>query len=228
MARVCAEVPGDNPDWQDLRERFGLGRAELQTFSTWFLDTPVLELSGRGVTLRLREPYSRGAKTEFVVKSWVADARRVPESWWSLKDFKCESNFYPGPILNDQCNLKTRTRLPKDISQLAVSQVLKGFSNDQKAFMEELAGVRALPPSIRLLGPLPSVKIEGTIEVDQWILPDGSRDTEISRKTLEAPETALSTLLESLKGSGFVVCPEQRGRTRRALESLLKIDQKGH
>jgi hypothetical protein len=222
--RICSELSGVNPSWDELRRRFELGRSELQTFSTWFLDTPTLELNDKGLTLRLREPLRSGEKTEFVVKSWVKDARRVLESWWDLEDFKCETNFYPGPIVNDQCDLKTRTRLPRSISELAVSQLLKGFSRDQKAFLHDLGGLQTLPSSLRLLGPLKSVKIKGAVEIDQWILPDGTRDTEISQKTLQTPEVTLLDLRERLRGSGFVLCPEQRGRTRRALEALQKHD----
>ena len=220
--RICSEVSGENPSWDELRRRFGLGRSELQTFSTWFLDTPTLEMNDKGLTLRLREPPRSGEKTEFVVKSWVKDARRVLESWWDLEDFKCESNFYPGPFVNDQCGLKTRTLLPRSISGLSVSQLLKGFSQDQKTFLQDLGVLQTLPSSLRLLGPLRSVKIEGAIEIDQWILPDGTRDTEISQKTLRSPEATLSDLRGKLEGSGFAVCPEQRGRTRRALAELLK------
>jgi hypothetical protein len=218
--RICPQNPAENPTWDELRERFGLGKLEGETFSTWFLDTPALDLHRKGVTLRLREAGGARPRTEFVVKSWVADARNVKESWWRLEGFKCETNFYPGPVINDQCNLKARTRLPNLVSQLPVSQVLKGFTHDQKALLDELQDLKSLPSSIRLYGPLPSIKIEAEIEIDQWILPDGSRDTEISSKTLEAPEATLSILLENLKGTGFVVCPEQRGRTQRALESL--------
>lgn len=226
--RICAENPADSPSWDELRQRFGLDGSELQIFSTWFLETPALDLNRKGLTLRLREAVSSSDKTEYVVKSWVPDARAVRESWWALDGFKCESNFYPGPLVNDQCNLKTKTRLPRRISELTTSQVLKGFSSDQRELLGDLGEMRTLPSTIRVLGPLRSVKIEGSIEVDQWILPDGSRDTEISSKTLRAPEATLHVLRERLEGSGFVVCPEQGGRTRRALETLLKQSLKSY
>jgi hypothetical protein len=197
---------------------------DVQIRHVEFFDTPDLEVSDRGVVVRLRRVLGRPADS--VVTLRPIDPEHLPADLPKSRGFGVGVDVLPGGFV---CSAAIKARL----DSAKVNETLAGrwplrklFSTEQRALFEASAPNGISLESLERLGPIKVLRMrcasgafEPRLVAELWSFPDGSRILELSTKC--PPGDALrvaDVTLALLAGRGIDLSAQQQTRTKTAMQ----------
>ena len=219
----------DPAQGKKVRGALGFEREQRRARVIYFLDTPGLELLERGLILRLRSTENRSGKMvgTTTVKLRPRTPDTVPDSWREITGFKAEidragTREIPSIALTNQ-RAQPLIKLALDDDDVNFDAL---YSAIQHRFLLELQGFVDFD-RVRPLGPIDGAvwkgvvaELGGELVLERWLV-NGVRFLEVSMKVPGAMADATSKRLEAwLKKEGIDLDPEQRPKTRAALDLL--------
>lgn len=180
----------------------------------YFLDTPDLELAGRGVIVRARR--TRHGVDDSVVKLRRGAAVSLPGQVRRSPNLTVELDALPGTIL---WSAALRQRLQPAVVRAAVNgrrPLRTLLSREQRAFLLAHATAGVQLDDLRVHGPIEVCRMATTpsgpgrgLVLESWVYPDGSRLLEASTKCAPGRAVRIAARMErALRNSG-VALPER-------------------
>src|SRR5262245_23582307 len=166
---------------------FNLDRSSGEVRKIYFFDTPKLDLFKKGVILRARRV--KGADDDSTVKIRPVDPDKVVPAWKKAKGFKLEADVVGTKVVKSASLSCVQGH--GEIDQVASHKrpLEKLFSTEQEKFLGSFAPVAVDFAKLKPLGPIEAlrwkVKVDGiddTITAEEWHLPDGTEQLEVSIK----------------------------------------------
>lgn len=192
-------VPEDGLDAlaADLRVR------STSTRHVYYLDTPGLDLSRRGVVVRART--ASGGFGDSVVKLRRSRPVRLPRELRRLRNLSVELDALPSTSL---WTTAVTQRLRPSVVRAAVRgrEPLRTLvSTEQRRFLRAIAGSRPPLRSLRVHGPAVVTRTVGDIagsarrlELQRWAYPEGLRLFEVSAKCSPSRAARVATEIRRL------------------------------
>jgi len=220
----------DDSDRQSVVKALDMDPLEGQLRQVIFFDTNDLALNRAGVVLRARR--IQGEKGDTVIKLRPVSPSQVSPKLRSMPAFKVELDVMPERYVCsgsferediDDKDLKAVLAKSKPIQDL--------FTPEQRAFYSEHAPKGVSLDSLRVLGPINTLRLKFTpsglnrkLVAELWTYPDGSRVLELS--TTCKPEETFAVAEETmtyLASKGVKPGTAQQTKTRTALEYFTKV-----
>jgi hypothetical protein len=203
---------------------FDLDESSGEVRQIYFFDTTKLALFKKGVILRARQ--IKGGGDDSTVKIRPVDPEKVVPSWKKAKGFKLEADVVGEKVVKSASLSWPQNK--DEIEEVARKKrpIDKLFSSDQERFLGSFAPVAVEFKKLKAMGPIEAlrwkVKIKGlpdTITAEEWHLPDGSEQLEVSIKVKPGEiRSAHKRFGDFLKKAGLVFQAGQEAKTRVALE----------
>ena len=206
----------------------GMDPIESEPRQVFFFDTPKLDLYKHGIIVRARR--IQGGTGDSVVKLRPVNPENVREELRRSDRFKVEVDAVPGGFVcsgsfSGRCSAKQVLDVAGGKTQLS-SLLSKG----QRAFFKEhaprvggkkikVSGLLALGPLFVLKGKVKPKKLDRVLTVEMWLFPDGSRNLEISTKSIPSEAfTAAVELRTFLDARGVKIAAGQQTKTAAAMK----------
>ena len=209
----------------------GADPLDAQIRQVFFFDTEDLALNAAGVVVRARR--RQGEQGDTVVKLRPVVPAQLSEELRRSKFFNVEVDAMPGGFV---CSASFKGSADNSaIREVARGdrQVHKLFSKGQRAFFEAHAPEGLDLDGLRVLGPIPILKLKVRPEGyarklvgELWLYPDGSQIVELSTKAL--PEEAFQVAIETkafLQARGVDLSADQQTKTKTALEFFSGVQE---
>jgi hypothetical protein len=189
-----------------------------------FFDTPDLEVSDHGVTVRVR--HAQGMPADSVVTLRPIDPEHLPTELRKTSGFGVEVEAIPGGFV---CSAAMKAELdPLTLKEKPADRwpVRKLFTREQLALFRAYAPDGISLETLERLGPITVQELKFTprevgrrLVAELWNYPDGSRILELSRKC--PPADAFGVAAETmacLAARGIDLSPGQWPKTKTAMQ----------
>jgi hypothetical protein len=203
---------------------FSLDRSSGESRKIYFFDTPKLDLFEKGVFLRAR--LVKGGADDTTVKIRPVDPDKVTPAWKKEKGFKLEADVVGTRVVKsaslssaqDGSEIKEVTARKRPLEKL--------FTSEQERFLGSFSPVTVDFAKLKTLGPIEALRwkvemegLEDTITAEEWHLPDGSEQLEVSIKVPPGQVTSGHKRFGAfLKKAGLDFGSSQEAKTRVALK----------
>ena len=207
--------------------RLHLDPIEAVPRQVFFFDTPDLDLNKAGLVVRARRTQGGGGDT--VVKLRPIDPAGVDRALRHSESFKVEVDVLPGGFVCS-ASFKGRCTAQEVLEAVRGDQPLRSlFSKEQRAFYTrhapagiKLDDLRTFGPTFVLKTKLRPKEFDRRLSLELWLFPDGSRNVEISAKSLPVEAfQAAAELRAYLAGCGIRAVVGQQTKTKAAMEFFL-------
>jgi hypothetical protein len=220
------EIKATIPDHQirEALKRFRLTEDNDEERQVYFFDTPGLSLLGSGIILRARRVV--GGAHDCTVKFRPVDPSDVGKKWRKYRDFKIEADASEsGLVKSASFSMPVAKGLIKRVAG-GKSQLAKIFGDEQKAFLETMAGRDIDFASLAVLGPLLAQRWQFAdpacpwpITAELWRRSDGKRLMEVSiRAPVAQTAVAVGGFMALLAEVGVERDKRPQTKTRWALD----------
>ena len=167
--------------------RYGLTERNDDERYVYFFDTPDLKLLKAGIIARARRVV--GGEHDSTIKFRPVDPSRVGKQWRKYKDFKIEADASEkGIVKSASFSMPVAKGLIKRVAA-GEKGIAALFTEEQEAFLAEMAGRASDFSSLAVLGPLRAQRWDfedpacpWPITAELWRRADGARLMEVSVK----------------------------------------------
>jgi hypothetical protein len=202
---------------------FNLDRSNGEVRKIYFFDTPELDLFKKGIVLRARR--IKGADDDSTVKIRPIDPAKVVPAWKKDKGFKLEADVVGTGVVRSASLTCVQDR--GEIEEVASRRrpLEKLFSAEQERFLGSFSPVPVDFGKLKAMGPIEALRwtlhvdgLSDAITAEEWHLPDGTEQLEVSIKVASGDVTSAHKRFGAfLKRAGLDSESSQEAKTRVAL-----------